>query len=66
MYNVTIEKQCGCFKRANMPATKSFESRDDALIEAKAWAQDMNETFCKKHAFDVIEDKENFIIRLAS
>jgi len=66
MYSVTIEKQCGCFKKSDMPATKNFENRDDALIEAKAWADEMSETFCKKHTFSVVEDGENFIIRLIS
>ena len=66
MYKVSIEKQCGCFKRSNMPAVKSFETKDEALVEAQAWAKDMNESFCKKHAFDVIEDGEHLMIRLAS
>ena len=66
MYNVTIEKQCGCFRRSGMPAIKTFESKDDALVEAKDWADDMNSTFCKKHAFDVVQDGENFVIRMAS
>ena len=64
MYNVSVEKQCGCFKKAQMPQTKSFESRDDALIGAKAWADEMNEKFCKKHNFDVIEDGEHFTIKV--
>lgn len=65
MYNVMMEKECGCFKRSGLPSSKSFESKDDALIEAKNWADEMNEKFCKKHNFSVVEDGENFTIRLA-
>lgn len=65
MYTVTMEKECGCFKRSNLEASQSFESKDEALIEAQNMIKKMNEEFCQKHNFSVIEDGENFIITLA-
>lgn len=65
MYTITMEKQCGCFKRSNLAASQSFESKDDALVEAQNMANKMNTEFCKKHNFNVVEDGENLIITLA-
>jgi len=65
MYNVTMEKECGCFKRSDLAASQSFESKDDALTEAQNMVDKMNKEFCKKHVFSVIEDGENFTIKVA-
>ncbi len=65
MYTVKMEKECGCFKRSDFPAVQTFENKDDALMEATEMANDMNETFCKKHLFSVIEDGDSFIISVA-
>ena len=60
MITVQMEKECGCFKRADFQSVKTFENKDDALIYAQEVCADMNETFCKKHRFSVSEtgDKE--------
>jgi len=65
MFNVRMEKECGCFKRSGMASVKTFENKDDALTEAGAWAEEMNETFCKKHNFAVIEEGNDLIITVA-
>ena len=64
MYHVRIEKECGCFKRSGMNQVKAFDNKDDALIEAQEWADEMNETFCKKHNFSILEDGNDFIIKV--
>ena len=66
MYTVTVPQQCGCFKRSDFQASQSFESKDQALLEASALVQEMNETFCNKHLFSVLEDGEHFTISLAA
>jgi len=64
MYNVTVPQQCGCFKRSDFQESQSFESKDEALLEASDMAKSMNDTFCKKHAFTVIEEGNDFVIAL--
>jgi hypothetical protein len=64
MFNVKMEKECGCFKRSGMESIKTFENKDDALIEAKEWAEEMNETFCQKHNFTIIEEGNDLIIKV--
>lgn len=64
MYNVKIEKECGCFKRSGMEGVKTFDNKDDALIEAQEWASEMNETFCQKHNFSIVEDGNDLIIKV--
>lgn len=65
MFMVKMEKECGCFKRSGMESSKTFENRDDAMIEAKGWAEEMNETFCKKHNFAIVEEGQDLIIKVA-
>jgi hypothetical protein len=64
MFNVKIERECGCFKRSGMPTIKAFGNKDDALIEAGEWSDEMNETFCKKHSFTVVEEGNDLIIKM--
>ncbi len=59
MITVKMEKECGCFKRSEYEAVKTFDNKDDALIYAGELCADMNETFCQKHCFRVIETAEN-------
>ena len=65
MFTVKMEKECGCFKRSDYEGVQTFASKDDALIEATEMANEMNETFCKKHTFTVLEEGETFLIQLA-
>lgn len=65
MYNVRMEKECGCFKRSGMKSIKAFDNKEDALTEAQEWAEEMNETFCRKHKFTVEEEGSEFLIKLS-
>ncbi|MDD2369636.1 MAG: hypothetical protein PHQ90_10065 [Sulfuricurvum sp.] len=64
MFNVKMEKECGCFKRSGMESVKTFANKDDALIEAKEWTEEMNETFCQKHNFSIVEEGNDLIIKV--
>ncbi len=64
MYTVKIEKECGCFKRSGMKSVKAFDNKDDAMMEAREWAEEMNETFCQKHRFSVVEEGNELIIKV--
>jgi len=65
MFTVKMEKECGCFKRSGIENMKTFTNKDDAMMEAQEWAQEMNETFCKKHSFAVVEEGNDLIIKVA-
>lgn len=62
MFTVKVEKECGCFKREGYPSSKTFPTKDEALQEALAWSADMNETFCQKHNFSVVEEGDNTLL----
>lgn len=64
MFNVKMEKECGCFKRSGMESIKTFDNKDAALIEAQEWATEMNETFCQKHNFAIAEEGNDLIIKV--
>ena len=61
-YHVVVEKLCGCARRKGMPQIKSFDDRESALRVARAWAQELNETFCGQHEFGVVEVDDNYVI----
>lgn len=66
MTTVTMEKECGCFKRdTGFEVPKSFEAKDDALRYAKGMARAMTEKFCGKHSFSATETDEGIQISVA-
>ncbi len=65
MYKVQVEKECGCFKRSDFSNDISFESKDDALLQAIEMSKEMNEEFCQKHEFDVVENGNTIMIKVA-
>lgn len=62
MYKVIMEKACGCFKRSGEEPVKEFENKDDALIAANAWKNMMNDDYCGKHTFNVMEEGDDLLI----
>jgi hypothetical protein len=61
-YHVVVEKLCKCAVRKNMPQIKTFDDKENALRIARAWAQEMNESFCGQHSFGVVEVDDNYVI----
>jgi len=62
MYKVDIEKRCGCVKKANLEFPKTYETKEEAELEALKLANYMNGNFCKKHRFVVNEEDDTFMI----
>lgn len=48
-----------------MPQIKTFDDQENAHRVARAWAQELNETFCGKHEFDVVPVDDNFVIAMS-
>lgn len=65
MTTVRMEKECGCFKKSSFKAIQEFASKEEALKEAVAMCEDMNETFCQKHIFSIEENNDELIIKVA-
>ncbi len=66
MYQVSVPQQCGCFRRSGREASSSFESKDEALLHAQELAHEMNEEFCQKHSFNVVEDGDQFVVLMGA
>ncbi|MBU1667571.1 hypothetical protein KKC13_04075 [bacterium] len=64
MFTINVEKECGCFKKSPYDNNMSFESKDDALIQAQTMVNHMNTKFCQKHEFELSEDGQNFSIAM--
>lgn len=65
MYTVNVDKECGCFRRSALENNLQIESKDDALLKAMEMKNTMNQKFCGKHDFDVVEAEDKFIIKFA-
>jgi hypothetical protein len=64
MFTISVDKECGCFKKSSFENNKSFESNDDALIEAQSMINHMNSKFCGKHDFTLSENGSSFSISM--
>ena len=62
MFKINVTKECGCFKKSDYTNGMSFESKDDALMQAQLMINYMNTKFCQKHDFQLTEDGVNFTI----
>ena len=66
MYKVTVPQQCGCFRRSGKDAESVFDDKDTALMHATEMADMMNENFCNKHNFNVVEDGNNLVVLMGA
>ncbi len=64
MFTLRVEKECGCFRKSNLENNQKFTTKDAALMEAMNMAKEMNETFCQKHEFKVLEDGDDILIKV--
>ncbi len=64
MFTISIDKECGCFRKSDFSNHRQIASKDDALIEAQGMVKHMNENFCQKHEFVLFENGETFSIQV--
>lgn len=64
-HHIVVEKMCACARRKNMPQIKTLDNKENALRVARAWSQELNETFCGKHEFTAVEVDDNYIIAVS-
>ena len=66
MHKIIVENECGCFRRSDLENNLEIPSKDEALGKAIEIKDRMNEEFCGKHNFQLLEDSENFVISFKS
>lgn len=64
MHRISVERECGCFKKSHLENNILLNNKDNALLKALEMTNTMNDDFCGKHEFHVVEKAENFIISL--
>lgn len=62
MHTIIVEDICGCFKRSDLENNLQIDNKDMALTKAMKMTTTMNEDFCGKHDFQLVENNNNFII----
>lgn len=61
-YHVVLQECCGCVKKRCLEQIRSFDSQEEAEEHAHEWADNLNNTFCGKHGFDVEAVKASYVI----
>lgn len=62
MYKVTVDKECGCFKRSGLAERAEYATEEEAKKEAELMLHKMNNDFCHKHSFTLKEKFGDFTI----
>lgn len=62
MANLEVEKRCGCFTRAKLEGSLSFGNKQEATKKAEEMLKTMNEDFCGKHKFKIVDDGQTIRI----
>lgn len=63
-YQVVVKNACSCFFRSGMFEVKAFESAVEAKTYAEATLQEMQNTFCSKHQFRLLESFDGYTFEL--
>ena len=66
MFKISLDKECGCFKKSDFQNNKSYDNSDEALIKAQSMVNIMNNDFCGKHNFTISENGTTFSISMNS
>lgn len=64
MATITVEKECGCFKKSAYENNMRFNSIDDAMMQANIMQNHMNTKFCGKHSFDLVQNGDDIVIKV--
>lgn len=65
-FHVVVQKLCSCATKQNLERIRSFDTKEEAEEHAYEWADSLNNSFCGKHGFDVVEVEDNFLISVES
>lgn len=61
-HHVVIEKLCSCAKKEGLSQIATYDAKEAALEAAETQMTYMNNSFCGKHTFQVVEVDDNFVI----
>ncbi len=64
MVTIEMQKECGCFKKSNYENLTRFETKEDAMSQARLMENYMNREFCKKHFFTAKEHGDKITIEV--
>ncbi len=65
MNTVEVEFECGCFKKSEYEAKKTFDNQREAYNYTNLLVEFMNEDFCTKHMFVAQRTQDdNFVIQV--
>ncbi len=64
MAQITMEMECGCFKRSGYDPVQKFATREEAIKRAEDMVEDMNESFCGLHRFSIDDSNDDIIIHV--
>ena len=64
MFTISVDKECGCFKKSNFENNTTESTKDNALLKAQHMVNYMNDEFCQKHSFTLREEGNTFAISM--
>ena len=64
MYTISFTKECGCFTRGGMVNNQRFASREEAKAKADEMMEDIEDTFCQKHHFELVEHENGYTVNV--
>ena len=62
MYKVEVKNSCSCFIKRGLPDVQEFSTKDAAKEEAESLLHLMENTFCQKHTFKLMEQFGSYTI----
>jgi hypothetical protein len=64
MNKVTVEFECGCFRKSEFTKESEYSSKEEAKEYSNKVIDYMNNKTCGKHTFSLLEDNNDFLINV--
>jgi hypothetical protein len=61
-HHVVLEKLCLCARKQMTEQIRTFDTKEEAEEHAYEWADSLNNSFCGRHGFDIVEVDDNYVI----
>jgi len=66
MYEVKVDRECGCLKKSDLTNNQDFDSAEEAQKEATRMMEVIDKTFCAKHNFVLTQEPLGFTINCSN
>ncbi len=64
MFKLTIDKECGCYKKDSLNLPREYETQEACELDGLRVTNHQNTNYCKKHRFSLHPSEGGYEIQM--